>query len=198
MLASGAHALQAAPAVVSPMDSKLTMRLSNAPLREALQSFSARTGASFVVADGVDEEKLVALQTDKAKADEALEAILKPGALTYRRVAATETYLIMPAAHARLSKARRGILKEERALDLRLNIRVTHVPLRNFLDMITAETKVEFTLVPGRDRNRVTIDLKDVSARDALEAALDIKGFEIVRNESGGYTIQPGATKTSR
>lgn len=188
-----ADSAAAAPTSISPMDTRLTVRLANAPLREALKSFSAQTGAVFLIADGVNEGKLVALRVEKFKAGKALEELLRPVGLYFRRIASSQIYIIMPNNRQSLERSRREILDRDKALDVRLRIRVGHVPFRNLLDMITAETKIEFALEPGKDRRRVSLDLKDASARDTLEAALDLKGLEIAASGAGTYLIRvPG------
>lgn len=66
---------------------------------------------------------------------------------------------------------------EHNALDTRVTIRVKGVPIANFLDTLSEQAKVNFILTEGLEGKQVTAFLQNVTAREALQILLEIKGL---------------------
>jgi hypothetical protein len=198
LLTSGAFAAKVAPQGGSPLDLKLTLKVTHTPLWKLLESVSTQTKAGFILADGVDDSAPVTVDAKDEAAGEVLKTVLEGSGLVLHRIARTGKYVVLSQSQADRAPEREAVLANCQALNSRMRIRATNTPLNQFLEMITAETKVNFVLDTGRDKNRVTLDLKDVSARDALEAALEVKGLSVTRIGKDSFLLQKNTTPARR
>ena len=179
---------------IAPLDSRLTIQVTEAPLGQFLDTLSAQTKADFILTGETDKIRVTTDVKDK-KASEALQSILESKGLVYRRIAKSNTYVIASKSEDVLMRASErasdAVLNKNRALDSRVTIAVTNAPLKTFLETVTAQTKVNFTLAPELDKIHVTLDLKKVTAREALELILELKDLEIAQNGKNDFAIKP-------
>ena len=188
-----AFAAMALPSIAPPLDARITLKADNIPLGSFLEKLSARTKSDFLLASDLDESTLVSMSAKDQKADEVLLAVLDSRGLVSRRVAETGVYVVLPKARGFLPHAEDELLKTDRALDARIAISIANGPLNGFFEMISSVTKTRFVLSGARGKNRLTVNFKNVLARDALEAVLEMKNLEIARDGENGYTVRPAA-----
>jgi type II secretory pathway component GspD/PulD (secretin) len=102
--------------------------------------------------------------------------------------------LLLPAVLALLAAA----APAEPSLDAKVTVRVKDAPLSDFLDALSAQTKLDFIVAEGLERVRVTAFLKDVTARDALQVLL-LKGLTYRRvGKSGPYLVAPRSQRAGK
>jgi type II secretory pathway component GspD/PulD (secretin) len=78
----------------SPMDTKVSVRLKDAPLTAFLDAISAQARISFIVAEGTQEKKITAFLR-QISVREALQILLQINGLTYQRIGKSNTYVVM-------------------------------------------------------------------------------------------------------
>jgi hypothetical protein len=189
-LLAGALLLSATAAKASPLDAKLTVQVKDAPLAQFLDTLSAQTKTNFVLTDGTDKMR-VTIDVKEKKAGDVLKDALESRGLTYQRSGKSNTYLVLTKAQSASYLKQDELLKKSRTLDSRVTVSVTGAPLKIFLDTLTAQTKVGFTLAPGLEKYRVSMDLQKAPAREALEIVLTMKGLDIVADGKNGFAIKP-------
>ncbi|MCX5794978.1 MAG: hypothetical protein NTY77_05755 [Elusimicrobia bacterium] len=78
------------------------------------------------------------------------------------------------------------------ALDTLVTVRVKGVPIASFLDNISAQAKVNFIITEGVEDKQVTAFLQNVTAREALQVLLEIKGLTYQQlGRTNTYIIGP-------
>lgn len=191
LLALGAGRARAAGPDGAGLDAKFTVSVASAPLGRLLEQISSRTGASFILAAGLDEQETVFPGAKGETAGEVLKTALESEGLTFHQVARTGTYVVLSRSQAAAAKKRGATLDRDPALDTRIRIRVTRAKLRDFLEMITAETKTSFTFPAGGELKRVTVDLNDVAAREALETVAELEELSFKRLGPNAFAVKP-------
>ena len=78
----------------SPMETKVSVRLKDAPLTAFLDAISAQARVSFIVAEGTQEKKITAFLR-QISVREALQILLQINGLTYQRIGKSNTYVVM-------------------------------------------------------------------------------------------------------
>ncbi|MFH1620382.1 MAG: STN domain-containing protein, partial [bacterium] len=76
-----------------PLDSKVTVRLKDAPLSTFLEIISAQSKINFILGTGVDRQRATAF-LNKVKVRGALEILLQIRGFTYRRIGKSNTYVV--------------------------------------------------------------------------------------------------------
>ena len=71
-------------------------------------------------------------------------------------------------------------------LEARVTVRVKNASLASLLDSLSAQSKVNFILAEGLEDRKVTLFLRDVTARDVLEALRLSQGLTYWPVGSGG------------
>ncbi len=70
-------------------------------------------------------------------------------------------------------------------------IRLKEAPLSTFLDVISAQSKVNFIITEGLEKKTVTVFLRKTTVREALELLLRVKGLTYQRiGKSNTYVVQ--------
>lgn len=83
-----------APAVeVSPMETRITVRVKNAPLSTFLDTISAQANVNFIASQEVEGQQITAF-LQNATVREALQVLLEIKGLTYRRIGRSNTYVV--------------------------------------------------------------------------------------------------------
>ncbi len=78
---------------VSPLDTRVTVRVKEAPLATFLDTIAAQARVNFIITEGLERVKITAfLQTVKVR--EALQVLLEVKGLSYERVGKTNTFII--------------------------------------------------------------------------------------------------------
>ncbi|MDD2772838.1 MAG: RcpC/CpaB family pilus assembly protein [Elusimicrobiales bacterium] len=76
-------------------------------------------------------------------------------------------------------------------LDAKLNLDIKDAPLKAFFDVISEQTKIGF-IMPDDDASvRVTMNLRHMKARDAINAILDSKRLTLEKIDERKYRIKP-------
>ena len=71
-------------------------------------------------------------------------------------------------------------------------IRLKGAPLSTFLDVVSAQSKVNFIITEGLESKRVTAFLQNVTVREALQVLLEIKGLTYQQiGKSNTYVVTP-------
>ena len=99
---------------------------------------------------------------------------------------------VMQAAESRAAEPQAPTAVVENALDTRVTVRVKGVPLADFLDSLSSQAKVNFIITEGLESKRITAFLKNVTAREALQILLDVKGVSYQQiGKTNTYVITP-------
>ncbi|MBI4676676.1 MAG: hypothetical protein HY748_03760 [Elusimicrobia bacterium] len=80
-----------------PIETRVTIKVKNAPLASYLETISAQAKINFVLADGLDGVRVTAFLNDVTVRD-ALELLRVTKGLTYRRTGSGGATLIAPAS----------------------------------------------------------------------------------------------------
>jgi|GEM_PF-1174005 len=75
-------------------------------------------------------------------------------------------------------------------LDAKVSIGMQNAPLKDFFNAISAGTKLGFIL-PDDASVKVTANLRNMKARDAINAILDSKHFTLERIDERNYRVKP-------
>lgn len=185
----------AAPAG-SGLDKKVTVEVRQAPISVFLDSISQQTKVNFILADGLADEKVTAFLHD-VTAEEALAVLKDIKGVDYRPLSRGGT-LLLAAKDSPLLRQPPAI-EGGKELDARVTIRVKGAPLDQFLSSLSGQTKVNFALADGLEDIKVTAFLEDVTAREAIETVLAVKGLSCRKiGAQTTYALEPGQTPDSR
>lgn len=100
--------------------------------------------------------------------------------------------LMMQGALSRAEEAASDSPAVQNVLDARVTIRVKAAPIATFLDEISRQAKVNFIITEGIESKQVTAFLQNVTAREALQILLEIKGLTCQRiGKSNTYVVSP-------
>ncbi|MDE2237281.1 MAG: hypothetical protein KGK30_05280 [Elusimicrobia bacterium] len=85
----------AAPEKVSTLDTRVTVRVKNAPLATFLDTISAQAKVNFIITEGLESKRVTAF-LQNVTVREALQVLLEIKGLTYERVGDSNTYIVSP------------------------------------------------------------------------------------------------------
>ena len=185
--------LHAAP---TGLDKHVTIEVRQAPLSTFLDSISAQTKINFILTEGLSEEKVTAFLHD-VTVEDALAVLKEVKGVGYRRMGQGSTFLLAAKDSPLLQQP--APIEGGKELDSRITIRVRHAPLDQFLASLSAQTKINFALADGLENTRVTAFLEDVTAREAIEIVLALKGLTCRRLEAQKtYALAPSRPAEAR
>lgn len=179
---------------VSPLNMRLTIRVADAPLGRVLETITAQTKANFLLAEESETERVTIDAKDKRTGEILAEALRAKG-LAFRRVGRTNSFVVASRARDAAARAQEEMMREHGALNAPVSVSVADAPLKEFLDSIAAQARVGFTLDGDMGRTRVTANLKDLTAREALELVLEVKGLDIAYSGKNVFRIRRGAKR---
>jgi len=87
----------AKPAPRPPIETRISVRVSDAPLASFLNAISAQAKVSFIIGEGVEKVKITAF-LQNVTVREALDVLLETKGLTYSRIGKTNTFVISQRA----------------------------------------------------------------------------------------------------
>jgi type IV pilus secretin PilQ/predicted competence protein len=83
-----------APAVsVSPLDTRVTVRVKGAPLSTFLDTISAQAKVNFIITEGLEQKRVTAF-LQNVTVREALQVLLEIKGLTYQQIGRSNTYVV--------------------------------------------------------------------------------------------------------
>lgn len=184
---------QAAP---PGLDQRVTIEVRQAPISSFLDSLSAQTKLNFIMDEGLESEKVTAFLHD-VTAEDALNVLKDVKGVDYRRMGQGRTFLLAAKDSPLLRQP--AAIEGGKELDARVSIRVKQAPLDQFLASLSSQTKLNFALADGLEDTKVTAYLQDVSAREAIEIILALKGLTCRRLEAQKtYTLAPARSAQAR
>lgn len=183
ILMSLVSSLQAGP-TPSPapwLNTHVTVDVRQAPLGTFLDTLSAQAKVNFILAGGVEDKKVTAFLHDVSVKD-ALDVLMEARGIGYRQVARTNTFIIAPKDSPEITSP--AVIEGGKELDQRVTVRVKNAPIDEFLDTISAQTKMNFIVDEGLEDMKVTAFLQNVTVREALEIVMTIKGLTCKRSDT--------------
>jgi type II secretory pathway component GspD/PulD (secretin) len=179
VLLSASAVFVAAAAPPNPgLNARVDVNLRHASIARFLDVLSAQSRVSFVLAEGVQERQITAF-LHGVTVREALDDMKASSGVGYRSMRHGKTVLIAPADSGLLQKP--PLIEGGRELDTVVSIRVRGVPLDQFLEALSAQTRSNFVVDESLKGRRVTAFLEDVTAREALEIVLGANGLSCRR-----------------
>ncbi len=89
----------AAAAPVSPLQTRVTVRVKGAPLETFLDTIQAQAHVNFIVTEGLESKRVTAFLQNVTVA-EALQVLLEIKGLTYQQIGHSNTYIVAPRSKA--------------------------------------------------------------------------------------------------
>lgn len=95
----GADSSEAAPPPppLNPLDTRIVVRVKNAPLSTFLDTISAQAKVNFIITEGLENKRVTAF-LQNVTVREALQILLEIKGLTYQRIGRSNTYVVSPRA----------------------------------------------------------------------------------------------------
>lgn len=184
VLAAAAHA---DPAARPSLDTRVDVSVKQAPLGRFLDTISQQSKLNFILSEGLEERKVTAF-LHKVTVKEALDVLLKLKGLEYYLIA-ENTYMVAP----KTEKRRSLVIGGGPELDQKVTVDLKGSPLEDFIETLSAQTKVNFVVAEGLEQRKVTAFLKNVKARDALSIILAVKNLSCEKTGENAYVISPSA-----
>lgn len=163
------------------LDQRVSVDVRRAPVSTFLDTLSAQAKVNFILAGGVENTKVTAFLHD-VTVREALEVLREGRGIGYRQVSRTNTFIVAPKDGPEINSP--VVIEGGKELDQLVTVRVKNVPFDQFLDTVSAQTKMNFIVGEGLDDMKVTAFLQNVTAREALEIVMTIKGLSCRRLDS--------------
>ncbi|MFA5140283.1 MAG: secretin N-terminal domain-containing protein [Elusimicrobiota bacterium] len=116
------------PAPTNPLDTRIVVRVKNAPLATFLDTISAQAKVNFIITEGLEEKRITAF-LQNVTVREALQILLEIKGLTYQRIGRSNTYVVS----RRTSK---------------IAHRITRIYTLNYIPLVPISQKKDFT--PGK------------------------------------------------
>jgi type II secretory pathway component GspD/PulD (secretin) len=163
------------PSAAPWLDTHVTIDVRQAPLGTFLDTLSAQAKVNFILAGGVENKKVTAFLHDVTVRD-ALDVLREARGIGYRQLAHTNTFIVAPKDSSEINNPL--VIEGGKELDQRVTVRVKDAPIDQFLDTISAQTKMNFILDEDLEDMKVTAFLQNVTVREALEVVMTIKGLD--------------------
>ena len=190
--------LRAAPAATAApgLDSRVNVSVRQAPLSSFLDTISAQAKINFIIGEGLGDEKVTAFLHD-VTVEDALAVLKEVKGIDYRRLGEGRTILVAAKDSPLLSQV--TTIEGGKELDTRVSVRLKHAPLDQFISTLSAQTKINFVLADGLEKITVTAFLQNVTAREAIEIVLAVKGLTCRRlEEQKTYLFAPSRPAETR
>ena len=84
--------------VLSPLDTRVTVRVRGAPLATFLDTISAQARVNFIITEGLEQKRVTAF-LQNVTVREALQVLLEIKGLTYQQVGKSSTYIVNARSH---------------------------------------------------------------------------------------------------
>jgi type II secretory pathway component GspD/PulD (secretin) len=81
----------------NPLDTRIVVRVKNAPLSTFLDTISAQAKVNFIITEGLEKKRVTAF-LQNVSVREALQILLEIKGLTYQRIGRSNTYVVSPRA----------------------------------------------------------------------------------------------------
>jgi len=169
-LAPRSHAVPTDPGLYAGV----TVDVRQAPLTTFLSALSAQAEISFILTEGLEGRQVTAF-LHGVTVKEALDVVKETDGIDYRQIGSWNTYLVGPKDSPALRNP--VVVAGGAALDQKVTVRVKGAPLSQFLDTLSAQSKINFSMQEGLEGRKITAYLQNVSVREALEIVLTLKGL---------------------
>ncbi|MBI3547435.1 MAG: hypothetical protein HY078_00130 [Elusimicrobia bacterium] len=110
----------APPAPTNPLETRVTVRVKEAPLATFLDTISAQAKVNFILTEGMESKKITAF-LQNVTVREALQILLEIKGLTYQQVGRSTTYIVSPR-------------------DKKVPVRITRIYTLNFISLTAVNT----------------------------------------------------------
>jgi type IV pilus assembly protein PilQ len=147
--------------------SRLTLRLRDRDLREVVQSIRRKTSSNIIMEPGIEETVTIDLQDVHWR--QALE-------------------LVAEQAQCIVTEAEGGVLKVEKPP--RVYFSFENTDIQKVIDTIAKISGANIVVAP-EVKGTITVRLKDIPWRDALDATVKTLGFVVVEEERGILRVVP-------
>jgi len=151
-------------------DNLLTIRLRDSTVGTALGIISAKTGLNFTLSDPGLAEKKVTLFIRKASAAAIMELLTKSKDIEFQRLGHSNNFLVSNSTtpFSGFPPLTRKDIEDPLLQGVVERVRLKNAPLTTFLDVVSAQTKVNFVVVGGAQDILVTTYLTKISVVDVL------------------------------
>lgn len=149
--------------------SRLTLRLRDRDLREVVQSIRRKTSSNIIMEPGIEETVTIDLQD-----------------VHWRQALA----LVAEQAQCIVTEAEGGVLKVEKPP--RVYFSFENTDIQKVIDTIAKISGANIVVAP-EVKGTITVRLKDIPWRDALDATVKTLGFVVVEEERGILRVVPAA-----
>ena len=166
----------------------VTISVKAAPLVQFLDMVSAQTKVTFILGDGIPDQRISA-ELKNATLLQALTHLTQIKGVCYHEIA-PDLYLVGSES---MSFTGAAALAGYAVFDTTLTVNASQAPLQGIFDQIGENTKTRFTLAEGLEDSRATVLLKNVSARQAVQVLCAIKGLTVNITGSGSFIVKPAA-----
>lgn len=149
--------------------SRLTLRLRDRDLREVVQSIRRKTSSNIIMEPGIEETVTIDLQD-----------------VHWRQALA----LVAEQAQCIVTEAEGGVLKVEKPP--RVYFSFENTDIQKVIDTIAKISGANIVVAP-EVKGTITVRLKDIPWRDALDATVKTLGFVVVEEKRGILRVVPAA-----
>ena len=80
----------------SPLDRKVSIRVSNVPIQAFLNSITTQAGINFIMSGDEYSNKKVTASLTRVTVREALDTLLRVQGLSYQRIGRSDSYIVTP------------------------------------------------------------------------------------------------------
>lgn len=149
--------------------SRLTLRLRDRDLREVVQSIRRKTSSNIIMEPGIEETVTIDLED-----------------VHWRQALA----LVAEQAQCIVTEAEGGVLKVEKPP--RVYFSFENTDIQKVIDTIAKISGANIVVAP-EVKGTITVRLKDIPWRDALDATVKTLGFVVVEEQRGILRVVPAA-----
>lgn len=178
----------------------LTIRLKGATLGTLLSIVSEKTGLNFTVHDPELAEKKVTVFMRNASAAEIMELLTKSKNIEFQRLGQSDNYVVLKstAPFGGFPPLTRKDIEDPLLQRVVGKIRLRNAPLTTFLDIVSAEAKVNFLVGSGAEDITITTYLTKITVVDVLQF-LKTKGLVYSRiGDTNTFVVRPLGTATNK
>ena len=177
------YAAEPKPAAKSGLDTMVSVDVKGAPLADFLDTISAQAKVNFILREGADKEKVTA-KYPKSPVKDVLTKTLAEHNLAYYQLGKGTTYLVMRADQPAPKDPGEGI--QDPALDKKVTVRLKGGTVGSFLGALAKQSGLKFGMTDDLKKLKLTLFLKNVTAREALAVVVMTKGLTYQKDEKTG------------
>ncbi|MCX5795452.1 MAG: hypothetical protein NTY77_08165 [Elusimicrobia bacterium] len=171
------------PAMKSVLDAPLEMKAAEWTISALLERIAKETKASFVVREGLEQEKVKTVAA-KAPAKDILQKTLGSKNLAFGPLGTDNVFFVMRSSKTVPKDPGANI--SDPAFDKLVTVGLKNAAVESYLKAVTQQAGVKLGASDELAKTPITVSLQKVTAREALYALAMIKGWTYSRNAKSG------------